>query len=147
MSIQRQNQRMEGLAGTAGSQAREHMSDGSLSELFLGLSPLHHNSLSLSTEADFHTLPPPPLNGSPHDPFLTPPLGHVPFSLQSLLHSFACTVSCSSGCTTLFAASQMHGFELRLCQELAKRPPASPCCLHGPRLSHLGNGLQGHLCL
>lgn len=109
-----------------GAKAREHMSDGSPSELFLVLSPLHRNSLF--TEADLHALPPPHLNVSLHGPFLTPPpLGHVHFSLQSLLHSFVCTLSGSFGCTTLFAASQMHAVELRLCQELAARPPASPC--------------------
>lgn len=127
------------------------------SELFLGLSPLHQNSPS--TEAGLHVLPPPHLNVSLHEstllltPFLPLPwvaLEHIHFSLQPLLRSLVCTVSCSLRWTILFAVAQMHGFELRLCQELAKRPPKSPCCLCGPplsQLSHPGNGLPGRICL
>lgn len=69
-------------------------------------------------------------------------------SLFSPLHSFICTVSCSLRGTILFAVAQTHGFELSLCQELAERPPKSPCCLRGSqlsRLSHLGNGLPGRI--
>lgn len=140
---------MPGLGGAAGSRAREQMSVRSP----LSYSWAFFRSIRIPLPLRLVSTLLPLLTLMCHrtrPPFLPTPflrlrwvaLEHINFSLQPLLHSFVCTVSCSLRCTVLCAIAERHRFELRLCQELAKRSPRSLRCLPGvwfSWLSHLGN--------